>query len=153
MQQLELLREEFYNELGIKFTDDQYTFLNTNKSNTLLFVRNIRNIKNIKFIKRRDIRLNYLMLLGIFFFFSFPFFIDDMILILKSLWVLTSMIFLFFSLKFKKHDYKIIVITEGSELIKVEVDPVFKDEAKEIVAIIKARIPSFESKLIHLKAN
>lgn len=153
MQQLELLREEFYNELGIEFTDDQYTFLNTNKNNTLLFVRNIRNTKNIKFVKRRDIRLNYLMFFGIFVFCSLPFFFNNMILIVKSFWVLTSVMFCFFASKFKKYDYKIIVITKGSELIKVEVDPYFKEEAKQVVAVIRSRIPSFDSKIIHLNAN
>ncbi|KAB1156813.1 hypothetical protein [Flavobacterium luteum] len=149
MQQLELLKEDFYNELGIVFTDDQFNFLNTNRSNTLLFVRNIRNTKNIKFVKRKDIRLNYMMFSVILVFFTFPFFLNNMILIVKFFWFLTSVIFWFFALKYKKYEYKIIVITKSSELIYVEVDPIFKEEAEEIVSIVKSKIKSFEPKLIY----
>ena len=74
MHQLELLKDDFYNELGIVFTEEQFAFLNNNKSNTLLFVRNIRNTKSIKLVKRKDIRINYIMFLGILAFFSVPFF-------------------------------------------------------------------------------
>jgi hypothetical protein len=151
MQQLQLLKEDFYNELGIEFTDDQFNFLNTNKSNTLLFVRNIRNTKSIKFVKRKDIRLNYMMFIGIFIFFSLPFFLNNMILTVKLFWFLTSLIFWFFALKFEKYDYKIIVITKNAELIYVEVDAIFKEEAEEIVSIVKSKIKSFEPKLIYLK--
>lgn len=153
MQRLEVLREEFYNELGIEFTDDQYVFLNNNKFNTLSFVRNIRFIKTIKLIKKRDVTLNFVMIFGISIFFSFPFILNNMLLILKLFWVLISISLFFYSLKFKKYKYKIIVITSRSDLIQVEVDAIYKNEAKEIVAIIKKRISSLESKLIHLKAK
>ena len=151
MHQLELLKDDFYNELGIVFTEEQFAFLNNNKSNTLLFVRNIRNTKSIKLIKRKDIRLNYIMFLGILTFFSVPFFLNNMILIVKFLWFLTSVIFWFFALKYKKYDYKIVVITKSSELIYVKVDAIYKEEAEEIVAVVNSKIKSFEPKLIYKK--
>lgn len=151
MHQLELLKDDFYNELGIVFTEEQFAFLNNNKSNTLLFVRNIRNTKSIKLIKRKDIRLNYIMFLGILTFFSVPFFLNNMILIVKFLWFLTSVIFWFFALKYKKYDYKIVVITKSSELIYVKVDTIYKEEAEEIVAVVNSKIKSFEPKLIYKK--
>lgn len=154
MSQFELLKEEFF-ELGIVLNDDQYAFLNTNKFNTFLLVKNIKNIINvesIKFVKRRDVRLNYLLFLGALFIFAGSLLLKNMYLIVKILWIMVSIFFFFYSLQLKKYDYKIILITTSTDVIKVEVESFFKEEAKQVVSIIKkAKKRSIDTKLRYLK--
>lgn len=99
-------------------------------------VINIDKIKKIFVIKKRNIKWNILSFCIAFILLEFLELSNYNSLMLKIIIFCTALLFIIIALKFKKHKYKLIIMSVNFDLNKILIDTEMKEDAKELVFYI-----------------
>lgn len=132
------MNTDYYNPLGLIL--DGYLYINNKNALTRLECNNVRNV----YLKKEKVLSN-----------NYKLFIASLVIIsvlqllskqfsteFKIAGYLGAVLLLITALKAKKYNYKIIITTKNQNIIKTNIQPEYKKDAKELTSQIKAIIKS-----------
>ena len=132
------MNTEYYNPLGLIL--DGYLYINNKNALTRLECNNVRNV----YLKKEKVLSNNyklfiagLVIISVLQLLSKQFSIEFKIAgyVVAALLIITA-------LKAKKYNYKIIITTKNQDIIKTNIQPEYRKDAKELTSQIKAIIKS-----------
>ena len=132
------MNTSYFNPLGL--ISDGYIYINNNNSLTRLECNQVR---NVYLKKEKKLTKNYNLFLAGILLFSLLFSINNILSIeVKSAGYLIVFILVISALKTKNYNYKIIITTKNQDIIKTNIQPEYRKDAKELTSQIKAIIKS-----------
>jgi len=123
-----LPKTENYNPYGFIFEDK--FFITREYGLTSI---NLNEIKSVKIANSRDMKINFFSILFSVITLYFTFFYFEYNFIYKIISTLIIIPFLIVSVIYKKHHYKLIVITNNYQFILTNVDKNTKKQAEDLV--------------------
>ena len=126
---------QFFNKYGLVYEDCFYVI-----KDDCPMCFNLNEVKKINFETKQEYKLNWVIfstsfLLGIASFYLFY----DLLLIKITGFSLALFLFVF-SLLYKKHNYRLLIVTINCHLMSIKVDIDFKNEANEISSRIGEKL-------------
>ena len=132
------MNTSYFNPLGL--ISDGYIYINNNNSLTRLECNQVR---NVYLKKEKKLTKNYNLFLAGILLFSLLFTINNILSIeVKSAGYLIAFILVISALKTKNYNYKIIIITKNQDIIKANIEPEYKKDAKEFISHLKQLVKS-----------
>jgi uncharacterized membrane protein len=130
------MNTEYYNPLGLIL--DGYIYINNKNALTRLECNQVR---NVYFKKEKVLSNNYnLFIAGLVLITVLQLFGNQFSAEYKMAGYLVAVLLMISALKTKKYSYKIIITTKNQDIIKTNIEPEYKKDAKELTSQIKAII-------------
>jgi hypothetical protein len=132
------MNTDYYNPLGLIL--DGYIYINNNNALTKLECNKVR---NVYFKREKELTNNYkLFIAGLVMITVLQLFGNLFSAEYKMAGYLGGVLLVIIALKTKNYNYKIIITTKNQDIIKTNIQPEYKKDAKELTSQIKALIKS-----------
>ncbi|MEY2630945.1 MAG: hypothetical protein RLZZ469_1842 [Bacteroidota bacterium] len=132
------MNTDYYNPLGLIL--DGYIYINNNNALTKLECNQVR---NVYFKREKELANNYkLFIAGLVMITVLQLFDNQFSAEYKMAGYLGAVLLLITALKTNNYNYKIIITTKNQDIIKTNIQPEYKKDAKELTSQIKAIIKS-----------
>jgi hypothetical protein len=132
------MNTDYYNPLGLIL--DGYLYINNKNALTRLECNQVRNV----YLKREKVLSNNykLFLAGLIIISFLQLFGNKFLTEYKIAGYVGAVLLVITALKTKNYNYKIIITTKNQDIIKTNIQPEYKKDAKELTSQIKAIIKS-----------
>jgi hypothetical protein len=132
------MNTDYYNPLGLIL--DGYIYINNNNALTKLECNQVR---NVYFKREKELANNYkLFIAGLVMITVLQMFGNQFSVEYKMAGYLSAVLLVITALKTKNYNYKIIITTKNQDIIKTNIQPEYKKDAKELTSQIKSIIKS-----------
>jgi len=133
------MNTDYYNPLGLIL--DGYIYINNN--NNALTKLECNQVRNVYFKREKELANNYkLFIAGLVMVTVLQLFGNQFSAEYKMAGYLGAVLLLITALKTNNYNYKIIITTKNQDIIKTNIQPEYKKDAKELTSQIKAIIKS-----------
>ena len=132
------MNTNYYNPLGL--IADGYLYINNNNA---LIRLECNQVRNVYLKKEKMLSKNYNLFLAGLSLFSLLLTLNSSLSVeLKSAGYLTALLLIVSAIKTRNYNYKIIITTKNQDIIKTNIQPEFKKEAKDLTTYLKQQIKS-----------
>jgi hypothetical protein len=133
------MNTDYYNPLGLIL--DGYIYINNN--NNALTKLECNQVRNVYFKREKELANNYkLFIAGLVMITVLQMFGNQFSVEYKMAGYLSAVLLVITALKTKNYNYKIIITTKNQDIIKTNIQPEYKKDAKELTSQIKSIIKS-----------
>lgn len=130
------MQNDYYNPIGLIFDGHIYI----NKKDTLIRLE-CKQVRNVYFKREKVLSNNIrLLTLSLVFFVALFHFGNKISSTYEIAGYLVASVMTLSALLIRYYNYKIIITTKNQDIIKTNIEPEYKDEARELISHIKQNI-------------